>query len=206
MIAIIDYGMGNLRSVHKAFERLGINAITSSNIEEIKKATKIVLPGVGHFEKGMQNLKKLNLIELLNEKVLQKKVPVLGICLGMQLLTEFSEEGFCSGLGWINAQTKAFKFAEENNDHLRIPHMGWNHVLKQGENPLLRGHDFSSPFYFVHSYFVECHVKEELVASTVYGIKFTSIVNKGNIFGTQFHPEKSHQQGLKLLKNFAEIK
>jgi len=204
MIVIIDYGMGNLRSVQKGFERLHIKAITSSNIDDINRADKIILPGVGHFARGMQHLKDLNLIDLLNEKVLVKKTPVLGICLGMQLLTNFSEEGNCEGLGWINAETLAFNLPD-NNKSLKIPHMGWNNIRINEDNLLFKNSDSSLPFYFVHSFYVKCNDESELTAKTIYGSEFASVVNKENIFGTQFHPEKSHKQGINLLKNFAEL-
>lgn len=202
MIAIIDYGMGNLRSVQKAFDRLNIQAVTTSNKNEILNSKKIILPGVGHFKHGMENLKRLDLIGLLNTQVIENKVPILGICLGMQLLTKFSAEGNCAGLGWIDAETKVFKFNSEN-DQLKIPHMGWNTIHVKFDNNLLRGYKIDYPYYFVHSYYVP-YTNDSGMATTQYGISFSSIIFKDNIFGTQFHPEKSHHQGLQILKNFAE--
>ena len=171
------------------------------------KTHQRLFPGVGHFEKGMKNLKELDLVTLLNDKVLDEKTPVLGICLGMQLLTRNSEEGNCEGLGWIDGETKAFRDSlPETYNYLKIPHMGWNHIQAKTNNPLLVNHYFSLPFFFVHSYFVTCSIDNESSATTNYGIEFTSVVNKDNIFGTQFHPEKSHKQGLNLLKNFAGLR
>jgi glutamine amidotransferase len=203
MITIIDYGMGNLRSVQKAFDRLKINTIITSNKDEIKKSDKLILPGVGHFRYGMENLKKLDLIDVLNTKVIENKAPLLGICLGMQLLTKYSDEGKCEGLGWLDVDTRELKFAHQET-RLKRPHMGWNTIHIDSENPLLKGCDTNAFFYFVHSYYVE-RSKESCIAYTKYGKLFSSVIAKNNIFGTQFHPEKSHQQGLKILKNFAEL-
>ncbi|MBN2425570.1 MAG: imidazole glycerol phosphate synthase subunit HisH [Calditrichaceae bacterium] len=204
MIAIIDYGMGNLRSVQKAFERLKIPAFITSDKSEIKRADKIILPGVGNFRHGMENLKSMSLYEILNYKVLEEDTPILGICLGMQLLTNYSEEGDCAGFGWIDAKTKAICF--ENDDiKLKIPHMGWNTLIPIKKHMLFEGHDPEQSFYFVHSFCVQC-ISDYCLAKTEYGIAFASVINKGHIFGMQFHPEKSHKQGLNLLKNFAEYK
>ncbi len=202
MIVVVDYGMGNLRSVQKAFERLQIAVKISSSREDIAQADKLILPGVGHFGKGMEHLKKLDLIAVLNEKVIAEKTPILGICLGMQLLTQYSDEGDCEGLGWISAQTRAFEF-DRNETMFKIPHMGWNTIQKINNHQLLDGHQTDKPFYFVHSYYVPCS-SEYCLALTEYGIEFSSIIYKDNIFGTQFHPEKSHGQGLQVLKKFAE--
>ena len=202
MIVVIDYGMGNLRSVQKAFERLKIPVQISAQKKDIVRAEKLILPGVGHFGHGMDNLKKLDLITLLNEKVQQQATPILGICLGMQLLTRSSEEGDCVGLSWIDAETKAFRFNEASKV-LKIPHMGWNTIRVHHKHGLLQGCQSNLPFYFVHSYFVHCS-PGYCLASTEYGVEFSSVIYKGHIFGMQFHPEKSHGQGLRLLKNFAE--
>jgi glutamine amidotransferase len=202
MIAIVDYGMGNLRSVQKAFERLKIPAVVTSDKKEIAQANKLILPGVGHFRHGMDNLKTMGIYEILNSRVLEDKIPVLGICLGMQLLTSFSEEGNCEGFGWIGTETKRL-FFEKEHSYLKIPHMGWNQVLPKKESPILQGHDPELPFYFVHSFAVEAG-SEYCLAETAYGFPFASVISKDHIFGMQFHPEKSHKQGLNLLKNFAE--
>lgn len=200
MIVIVDYGMGNLRSVQKAFERIRVPVKISSNIDEILKAEKIVLPGVGHFEQGINNLKNRGLFGALNEVVLENKIPILGICLGMQLMTDFSEEGNCEGFGWIKARTQRFSF---QNNGLKIPHMGWNNLLLKKADSLFKEITSENFFYFVHSYFVSCENEADILTETNYGIKFVSSFNNKNIFGCQFHPEKSHDSGLLILKNFA---
>lgn len=202
MIVIIDYGMGNLRSVQKAFERIRLPAAISSNVNDIKTAEKLVLPGVGHFERGIGNLKDRGLFELLNEQVQDKKKPILGICLGMQLMTEFSEEGNCNGFGWLKAKTQKFSF---KSNGLKIPHMGWNNLFIRNNDTIYRDTTLENFFYFVHSYYVFCENESDILAETEYGIKFVSSFQKKNIFGCQFHPEKSHDSGLQILKSFAEI-
>ncbi|MEM4260578.1 MAG: imidazole glycerol phosphate synthase subunit HisH [Candidatus Woesearchaeota archaeon] len=202
VIKIIDYGMGNLRSVQKALDRIGVKADICNDYKNLKYADKIILPGVGHFKKGIENLISMGFFDELNELVLIKKKPILGICLGMQLMTSYSEEGDCEGFGWIDAITTKFKF-EDNN--LKIPHMGWNNLNIRKNDNILSGiteHDF---FYFVHSYNINCKNNEDVVATTYYGKDFVSVFNKENIFGCQFHPEKSHDTGLKILKNFAAL-
>jgi glutamine amidotransferase len=202
MIVIIDYGLGNLNSILNKFERMGFNAIISSDIEDIEKAEKLILPGVGSFNAGMENLRKQNLISILNKKVISDKIPILGICLGMQLFTKKSEEGNVNGLGWIDAETKRFEF-ERRDITFRIPHMGWNTIKIKTESSLLEKIDENSKFYFVHSYHVFCNDENDIIAKTNYGYDFPSIIQKGNIFGIQFHPERSQKIGLNLLKNFA---
>lgn len=202
MIVIIDYGMGNLRSVQKAFERIHIPVIVSSNRQDILNAKKIVLPGVGNFEKGMINLKAANLIEALNEAVIENKIPVLGICLGMQLMTEFSEEGNVAGLGWIKGATLKFNL---NSNKLKVPHMGWNNIHISNSDSIFKNIDEDNLFYFVHSYYVTCENKNEILATTIYETSFVSSFKKGNIYGCQFHPEKSHEPGLKVLSNYVNI-
>ena len=202
MVVIIDYGLGNLRSVQKAFERINISAHITSDINEILAAQKLVLPGVGHFQKGISNLKNRGLFDCLNEAILVKKTFILGICLGMQLMTIHSEEGNTEGFGWIKADTKRFII---NDIGLKIPHMGWSNLEIKNQGQLLRGLTKSDYFYFVHSYFVHCRERSEILADTEYGNRFVSMFNKENIYGCQFHPEKSHDSGLRLLKNFAEL-
>jgi glutamine amidotransferase len=202
MIVIVDYGMGNLRSVSMKFERLKIPSKISRSPSDILGADKLVLPGVGHFAEGMKNIRDFGLFDLLNEAVIIKKIPVLGICLGMQLLTKHSEEGDAEGLGWIDAVTKKFNF--KNDSHLRIPHVGWNQVSQVSESKLLQEIPDQTRFYFTHTYAVECANPKNSVGETTYGIKFSSVIQKDHIFGTQFHPEKSHLLGLKLIQNFSE--
>ena len=202
MIAIVDYGMGNLRSVQKAFERINIPVIISSDRNQILNAKKIVLPGVGNFEKGMINLQTENLIGTLTEAVINRKLPILGICLGMQLMTEFSEEGSVNGFGWVKAKTKKFTLKDNT---IKIPHMGWNNIRVVKYSPITWNISPDDLFYFVHSYYVTCEVQNDVLATTDYSGTFVSAFQKENIYGCQFHPEKSHDAGLKILKNFADL-
>lgn len=203
MIVVIDYGLGNLGSILNMLKKIGANAIISSKIPDIEKADKLILPGVGAFDNGMTNLDKLGLIPILNKLIFNKKIPILGICLGMQLLTKRSAEGTLSGLDWIDAEVVKFKF-DSLNSNLKIPHMGWNTV-----EVVKRSHLFNeleqARFYFVHSYHVICNDRLDILAETYYGYNFVSAIEKDNIFGVQFHPEKSHKFGMRLLRNFVEL-
>ncbi len=202
MIVIIDYGMGNLRSIYKALKRLEIEAKISANVHDIEAAERLILPGVGHFGRGMQNLRDMGVLEVLTRKVIEEKTPILGICLGMQLFCKSSEEGASEGLGWLNAETVRFDVQDKNQ--YTIPHIGWNSLAFRKEQPLFSGLQNRDLFYFVHSYHLVCHEDENVLSSTTYDYPFVSAVQKDNIFGTQFHPEKSHKIGLGILKNFAE--
>ena len=203
-IVIIDYNMGNLRSVQKAFERVGVDAIISNNHEVIKKASKIVLPGVGSFKDGMENLEKLDLITILNEEVISKKKPFLGICLGMQLLSKKGyENGETKGLSWVDAEVIKFDFTDYEKK-LKIPHVGWNNIKYKNKNRLFDNILDNSDFYFVHSYYFNT-AENVITSSTDYGFAFTSSIQKDNIYAFQFHPEKSQNVGLKLLENFVNI-
>lgn len=204
MIVIIDYEMGNVGSIFNMISRIGRTAEISGSNSAIKEATGLILPGVGSFDQGIQNLQRLGIWGSLSEKVLSQKCPILGICLGMQLLTESSEEGSLRGLGWIEGCTKRFNF-KENSDKLKIPHMGWNIVNPTGEDSLFSNFSELPRFYFVHSYHVCCSNKQDILGMSQYGYEFVSAVRKNNIFGVQFHPEKSHKFGLKLISNFLEI-
>lgn len=203
MIVIIDYGMGNLHSVAKALARLNIDAVISSDKKDIQRADKLILPGIGFYAHGMRNLKKLDLLETLNKKVLKDKTPILGICLGMQLFTDWGEEGDAKGLSWIKGKTIRFVFSKEKSN-LKIPHMGWNSITARKDSSLFEGIGKDAVFYFVHSYYVSCEDKKDILAATKYDLQFTSMVQRENIYGAQFHPEKSYKNGLTLLKNFAE--
>ena len=203
MIIIIDYGMGNLRSILNKLERLRIEAKISSTIADIKAADKLILPGVGAFGNGMMNIEKYNLHAVLNKRVLQDRIPILGICLGMQLFCRKSEEGNVEGLGWIEADVKKFNF-NSLDEKLRIPHMGWNQTTIRNESLLVDGLGETAKFYYVHSYHVSADVRGVTVATACYGYDFPAIIQVDNIFGTQFHPEKSHRDGQQILKNFAE--
>ena len=203
MIVIVDYGIGNLASVLNMFKKIGVKDVKiSGSTQVLILASKVLLPGVGAFDTGMKNLQQSGLIPLLNQKALIEKVPVLGICLGMQLLGRSSEEGELPGLGWIDAET--VKFNPAPNLKLKVPNMGWNYISVKYSNPLIEMHS-RNRFYFVHSYHVKCIDKNQELATSNFGGDFTCMVNKGNIYGTQFHPEKSLKYGMKILENFAKI-
>ena len=204
MIAIIDYGMGNLGSIYNMLNRIGVRSVISSDPGEIALAEKLILPGVGAFDRAMKSLERLGLLPVLNERVLGNKVPILGICLGMQLLSLRSEEGELPGLGWIDAETVRFVLDGENAT-LKIPHMGWNTIEVKRKSPILDDRFDESRFYFVHSFHVRCADDANVLATARYGILFHAAVIRDNIMGTQFHPEKSHKFGLKLLRSFSEI-
>lgn len=199
---IVDYGMGNAGSVKNSLEALAIPSILSSKPEDFKKASHIILPGVGAFGECMKNLEKQGLLVLLNEEVIKKRKPFLGICLGMQILAEFGEEGGRSkGLNWISGETIKLK---AKNDKFPLPHVGWNDVVIKSNSKLFTG--ITNPiFYFVHSYHFVPKNNKVIAGKTDYGQEFVSAVELGNIFGVQFHPEKSQRQGLKLLENFLSI-
>lgn len=199
MIVVIDYGMGNLGSIANMIKKVGHKCIITSDLDVIKNATKLILPGVGSFDNGIRNLAEFGMIEVLNQKVLVEKIPILGICLGMQLMTKSSEEGTLAGLGWINAQTKKFV-----SDSLKIPHMGWNIIKHEKESKLFNELNTEKRFYFVHSYCVSCNQKLDILTNTNYIQDFVSSFEKENIIGVQFHPEKSHKFGMNLIKNFVE--
>lgn len=202
MICIVDYGVGNLASIVNMYKHLGVSEVTiSGEKEEILCAKKVILPGVGAFDKGMNQLESRGLIDVLNQKALIEKVPFLGICLGMQLMTKGSEEGKSNGLGWFDAFTHKFG----NMDGLKVPHMGWNFV-----RPINGAKYFLVPqkkyrFYFVHSYYVKCENDNEVMFKTKYGTEFDSGIHKHNIYGMQFHPEKSLHFGMDVLRKFSEL-
>jgi glutamine amidotransferase len=200
-IIIIDYKIGNLLSVQNMFKYLGVNSRISNSIEDIKNAEKLILPGVGHFKIGMENLIQSNLLETLSEEVLTKKKPILGICLGMQLMTKHSEEGDCNGLGWLDATTRKFQIS----DTLKVPHMGWNDVHYKKESKLTEDFSADPRYYFVHSYHVHCNQEADVLGTTTYGYEFVAAFQHENIYGVQFHPEKSHKYGMELLRNFNKI-
>lgn len=196
--------MGNLRSVQKSFEKVGCEAVISNNHELIRQADKLVLPGVGSFKDGMINLKKSGLIELLNEEILTKKKPFMGICLGMQLLAKLSyENGVTEGLNWVDAEVKRFDFSG-CDQVLKVPHIGWNNVSYRNENKLFDGILNHSDFYFVHAYHFQTN-EDVVTSSTDYGRDFISSVQKENIFAFQFHPEKSQTVGIKIIENFVKL-
>jgi len=203
MIVILDYQMGNVGSIRNMLQRVGVEATISAQSEVIAQARAIILPGVGAFDAGMMHLQASGLRGLLDELVLERRRPVLGICLGMQLLCRRSEEGRLPGLGWLDADVVRFQFPQEESP-LRIPHMGWNSVEVRRADSLFQDHPERPRYYFVHSYHVVCDRQEDILAETCYGRRFASSVQKSHIFGTQFHPEKSHRFGMHLLTNFAK--
>jgi imidazole glycerol-phosphate synthase subunit HisH len=202
LIAIVDYGVGNLNSVANMVRHVGGKHYITSNPSEIASAEKLILPGVGSFDRGMEALGESGIMEALSTAVLQRGVPILGICLGMQLMTKQSEEGRLLGLGWLNAEVKRFLFPEPSN--LKVPHMGWNTISILCENPLIQPME-RQRFYFVHSYYVACSDETDVLATCNYGFDFVAAFARGNIFGVQFHPEKSHRFGMALMRQFVEM-
>jgi glutamine amidotransferase len=196
--------MGNLGSILNMIKYIGGKAIITSRVDDVKNAGKLILSGVGAFDNGMRNIMDSGLLPILNEKVLNNKTPILGICLGMQLLTRRSEEGKLSGLRWIDGEIIRFRF-NGNLSELKVPHMGWNDITIQKESGLFHGLDKNPRFYFIHSYHIVCDHPADVLSTTHYGYDFVSAVQKGNIMGTQFHPEKSHKFGMQVLKNFCAI-
>jgi len=201
MITILDYGMGNVKSILNIINKVGGEATISSDVDKILDAEKIILPGIGSFDTGIKNLTEQGLIPILNKKVLKEKTPFLGICLGMQLITQRSEEGTLNGLGWLDAETVKFKSLKNN---LKVPHMGWNYVVVKKNSKLFKDMYNNPRFYFVHSYYVQCKDENNILTTTEYGFDFVSAVEKDNIYATQFHPEKSHKFGMKLMENFVK--
>jgi len=204
MIAIIDYGMGNAQSVKNALELLGYEAEITRDEKIISSAEKLILPGVGAFRDGMKSLEKLGLIQILNREVLDKKKPIIGICLGMQLLGKDSEESRgIKGLGWIDGHVKKLG-SKEKSKGIKIPHVGWDNITITRKDKLLAGVADDSDFYFVHSYHLAPKDKEVMTSSCEYGERFAATIQEGNVYGAQFHPEKSQSLGLKILENFVE--
>ena len=204
MITIIDYGVGNIFAFQNVFKRLNIPSRIAKSVEDLKNVDKLILPGVGHFDYAMSRLDKSGMRKRLDELVLIEKIPVMGICVGMQMMARKSDEGVCDGLCWIDAEVK--KFDESTiNHHTKLPHMGWNDVKPKENHPLFRGLEQDSIFYFLHSFYFKCLDEKNSISKTDYGINFSSSVQNNNIYGIQFHPEKSHSYGEKLLDNFAKL-
>jgi glutamine amidotransferase len=204
MIGIIDYGMGNVRAFANVYKILNIPTVIVKQPSELKNVRKAILPGVGAFDYAMKKLEISGLKPLLDEIVLVHHVPVLGICVGMQMLARSSEEGALPGLGWIDGKVIRFKPSSLRHS-MRVPHMGWNNIKSLKLNSLLQGLDFDARFYFLHSYYFQSHRSEDVIAVTDYCGEFACAVNSGNVYGVQFHPEKSHQWGIRLLENFAKL-
>lgn len=203
MIIIVDYGMGNLGSVFNMFKKVGAQSKISGDLEEISRAEKLLLPGVGAFDAAMSKINEKGLLPILNQKALTEKIPVLGICLGMQLLTNSSEEGNLKGLGWIKASAK--KIQSPANEKIRVPHMGWNVATVSNPSPITKDLPAPSKFYFVHSFSVHVENQSNSMLKTNYGGEFDSGIQNDNIFGVQFHPEKSHKYGMKIFENFWKL-
>ncbi|OFY65943.1 MAG: imidazole glycerol phosphate synthase, glutamine amidotransferase subunit [Bacteroidetes bacterium RBG_13_43_22] len=203
MITIIDYKTGNLGSIQNMLKKIRVESIVTSDPHEIASAAKIILPGVGAFDQGMKMLENLGLKDILSKKALEERVPVMGICLGMQLMTQRSEEGTLKGLGWIEAETVRFRF--KDTSQYKSPHMGWNFIRQKKDSRLLTNMQPDSRFYFVHSYYIRINDPADILTTTSYETEFTSSFERDNILGVQFHPEKSHKFGMTLLRNFAEL-
>ena len=202
-VVIVDYEAGNLHSVYRALERLGTTAAIASNGSDVAGADKVILPGVGHFGKAMSVLRTRNLEDSLNEAVLNKRRPVLGICLGMELMARHSEEGDSKGLGWFDADV--VRFDVRNRSRYKVPHTGWNQISAKKTSRLTHGLTAESEFYFLHAYHMRLSDPADILAVSQYESPFVSAVERENIFGVQFHPEKSHDAGLQILKNFVDL-
>jgi glutamine amidotransferase len=199
-ITVVDYGMGNLRSVQKKFEQLGIPVVISGDPQAVSDSDRLILPGVGHFSKGVENLKARGLWEVIDHKVMHQNTPIMGICLGMQLMASFSEEGNAKGFGWFDADVVRFKVSDTLR--YKVPHMGWNQSVPVKENVFTKGISKEALYYFVHSYHLVCKDANDVLGETEYDYRFTSMISKNRIFGVQFHPEKSHEAGDPLFHNF----
>ena len=204
MIGIVDYGVGNIAAFLKIFKELGIDCFVAKTNDDLVKATKLILPGVGHFDFAMQKLENSGMIETLNQQVLINKIPILGICVGMQMMANESEEGTSKGLEWISAKVKRIDTSKLNQNTL-LPHMGWNSIHIKKDSYLFKNFQEQEDFYFLHSYFMNCEEKKHVLATVNYGEEIAVVVQKDNIYGMQCHPEKSHQIGVKFLENFANL-
>lgn len=202
-IVVVDYGMGNLHSVYTKFRKTGVACTVSANHADLERADALVLPGVGHYGRAMDKLRRLDLLTLLADRVLGERVPVMGICLGMQLLMEHSEEGDAAGLGWIRGKTVRFRLGEQRG--LKVPHIGWNSAEPVRHHPITDGLGADELVYFVHSYHVELTDPTDALHRTTYGYPFVSAVQRDNLFGFQYHPEKSQDAGLTLFRNFVHL-
>lgn len=203
MITIIDYGLGNVRAFFNLYQRLNISVRAGKTADELKGATKLILPGVGAFDHAVQKFNRSGMRDAVEKLVLVQRVPILGICVGMQMLARSSEEGRLPGLGWIAGEVRIIKRGQARK--VSLPHMGWNDVNPQCSNGLFRNLQSGARFYFLHSYYFQTKNQDNVLALTDYNGPFASAVCSGNVYGVQFHPEKSHQWGIQLLKNFAEL-
>jgi glutamine amidotransferase len=204
MITIVDYGLGNIRAFLNVYRRLNIEVKTATTADELGGASKVILPGVGSFDHAMEQLARSGMRETLDELVLRRQVPVLGVCVGMQMLARASDEGTSPGLGWIEGRVRKLESLMSGMD-FPVPHMGWNDVRPVSDSRLFDRLDSGARFYFLHSYYFHCNRDENVIAVSEYGREFACAVGAGNVLGVQFHPEKSHQYGARLLQNFAEM-
>lgn len=203
MIVIVDHGMGNLGSVHNMLRKIGAEGVRSADPETIRRADKIILAGIGAFDGAVGRLAELGLVDALNEAVLERRVPTLGVCLGMQLMARSSEEGSQAGLGWLDADVQRFDFPP--GEKLPVPHMGWQEIRPTRASPLFDDDGDEPRFYFSHAYHLVCRDASDVAATATYGYPFAAAVHRGNILGTQFHPEKSHVFGFKVYRRFAAL-
>ncbi|MBC7490252.1 MAG: imidazole glycerol phosphate synthase subunit HisH [Glaciimonas sp.] len=204
MITIIDYGLGNVLAFVNVYNRLNIPVVVAKSANDLVNATKLILPGVGSFDHAMQQLDQSGMRQPVEQLVLQNAMPILGICVGMQMLAKFSEEGELPGLGWIDGKVMKFDLLTMPRG-TNLPHMGWNDVKPVVDGGLFKGMEQDARFYFLHSFYFECYQQPNVLAVTDYGEQFSCAVRRDNVYGVQFHPEKSHHFGSQLLKNFAEV-
>ena len=203
MIAIVNYGSGNIQAIANIYRRLAVPFVIASSPADLEGAERVILPGVGAFDQAMDELNHSGLRQALDHIVLEKRTPLLGICVGMQLLAKRSDEGALPGLGWIDGEVRKFE-PNDQTPPMRLPHMGWNDVRPAVTHSLFDGVELESGYYFLHSYYFACHRPGDVLATTTYGNEFASAVARDNVFGVQFHPEKSHAAGIQLLKNFSQ--
>jgi imidazole glycerol-phosphate synthase subunit HisH len=202
MITLINYGSGNIHAIANIYKRLDIPHIMTNKPEELSKAQKLILPGVGDFDETMDLINNLGIKNLLDELVLEKNIPIMGVCVGMQVLGNSSEEGSSAGFGWIDGVVKRIDESTLKTKPY-LPHMGWNTAVPVRDSPMFNEMNLDKGFYFLHSFYFECSNENDVLAETTYGHRFASAINHQNIYGFQFHPEKSHQNGIELFKNFA---
>ena len=203
MITVINYGLGNINAIKRVYNNLNIPVKIATKVNDLENSEKYILPGVGAFDYAMQKLNESGLKDVLSDKIINDKKHILGICVGMQIMAKSSDEGNLPGLGWLDAKVK--KLDNINDGKLSIPHMGWNNIIPNKTSSILNGLNTKSNFYFLHSYYLETHLSDIIIAKANYGSDFICAVNQKNIFGVQFHPEKSHNQGIELLKNFSDL-
>lgn len=204
MITIINYGLGNILAFVNVYNRLNIPVAVAKSADDLRNATRLILPGVGSFDHAMQQLDQSGMRQIVEQLVMEEKMPVLGICVGMQMLAKSSDEGDLSGLGWIDGKVKKFDLSAMPPE-TNLPHMGWNDVIPVADSGLFKGMERDSRFYFLHSFYFDCNQQSNVLAVSDYGGNFSCAVRQGNVYGVQFHPEKSHHFGSQLLKNFSEI-